>query len=136
MIIKQLTPTLYVADQVTVDDMQTLQEQGFSTLINNRPDGEDERQPSAQELKTAAQRAGFNYFYQPVVGSDIGPDDVARFSDIIDRAQGKVLAHCRTGTRCTMLWVLSQSGKQSPDDILETASQAGYKLEWLRDQLI
>ena len=46
-----------------------------------------------------------------------------------------VLAYCRSGTRCTVLWALGQAGSQDEEDILTTASAAGYSLESLRERL-
>ena len=39
-----------------------------------------------------------------------------------------VFAFCRTGTRCSTLWALSQANNMSVDDILGAAAEAGYNL--------
>ena len=132
---KQLTSELYVTSQITLEDVQTAAEQGFTSIINNRPDGEEADQLTASEVEAVAQQMGIRYIHQPVVGGNISADDVATFSRLINDQPGKVLAHCRTGTRCTMLWALSQAGKQSADSLLATAKKAGYDLEQLRDRL-
>lgn len=131
----QLTKALHVTSQITLEDVQKAAEQGFTTIINNRPDGEESGQLTASEVEAVARKLGINYIHQPVVGGNITSDDVATFSQLIDDQAGKVLAHCRTGTRCTMLWALSQAGKQSADSLLATAKKAGYDLEQLRDRL-
>ncbi|MBQ0798032.1 MAG: TIGR01244 family phosphatase [Porticoccaceae bacterium] len=131
----QLTKALHVTSQITLEDVQTAAEQGFTTIINNRPDGEEADQLTASEMEAVAQQMGIRYIHQPVVGGNISADDVATFSRLIGEQPGKVLAHCRTGTRCTMLWALSQAGKQSADSLLATAKKAGYDLEQLRDRL-
>lgn len=131
----QLTKALHVTSQITLQDVQKAAEQGFTTIINNRPDGEESGQLTASEVEAVARKLGINYIHQPVVGGNITSDDVATFSQLIDDQAGKVLAHCRTGTRCTMLWALSQAGKQSADSLLATAKKAGYDLEQLRDRL-
>ena len=86
-------------------------------------------------VATTARAAGLTYIHQPVVGTNITPADVAAFGQLLDAKPGKILAHCRTGTRCTMLWLLSQSGKQPADQLLATARRAGYDLEALRPRL-
>ena len=131
----QLTKALHVTSQITLEDVQKAAEQGFTTIINNRPDGEEAGQLTASEVEAVARKLGINYIHQPVVGGNITPDDVATFSQLIGDQPGKVLAHCRTGTRCTMLWALSQAGKQPADELLATAKKAGYDLEQLRDRL-
>jgi uncharacterized protein (TIGR01244 family) len=69
------------------------------------------------------------------VGANITPADVETFGRLIEATPGKILAHCRTGTRCTMLWLLSQAGKQPADTLLARAREAGYDLEVLRPRL-
>lgn len=131
----QLTENLYVACQITPAEVNEAAEQGFNAIINNRPDHEEAGQPAASEVKAAAQKLGIQYIHQPVVGSNITPEDIATFSQLIDETPGKILAHCRTGTRCTMLWLLSQAGKRPVDELLKTAKNAGYDLEMMRERL-
>lgn len=135
MISKQLTAKLHVAGQITADDVKQAAAEGFTAIINNRPDGEDSGQPPAAEVEAAARAAGLTYVHQPVVGTNITDADVGTFARLIAETPGKILAHCRTGTRCTMLWVLSQAGQQSADALLATARRAGYDLEPLRSRL-
>ncbi len=135
MIGKPLTPALSVAGQITADDIAQIAADGYTVILNNRPDGEEPGQPTADEVATTARAAGLTYIHQPVVGTNITPADVAAFGQLLDAKPGKILAHCRTGTRCTMLWLLSQSGKQPADQLLATARRAGYDLEALRPRL-
>lgn len=135
MISKELTPRLHVASQITIADVKQAAAEGFAAIINNRPDGEEPGQPPAAEIEAAARAAGLAYIHHPVVGTRITDADVATFGRLIETTPGKLLAHCRTGTRCTMLWVLSQAGKQTPDALLATARRAGYDLEPLRPRI-
>ena len=135
MIGKALTPKLAVASQITPADVTRIAAEGYTAIINNRPDGEEPGQPPAAEVEAAARAAGLAYLHQPVVGSNLSATDVDTFGRLIEETPGKILAHCRTGTRCTMLWVLSQSGRQPADALLATARQAGYDLEMLRPRL-
>lgn len=136
MISKQLTAKLHVAGQITADDVKQAAAEGFTAIINNRPDGEDSGQPPAAEIAAAAKAVGLAYVHQPVVGSNISDADVGTFARLVAETPGKILAHCRTGTRCTMLWVLSEAGTQSADALLATARTAGYDLEPLRARLV
>ncbi|MFZ5653882.1 MAG: TIGR01244 family sulfur transferase [Pseudomonadota bacterium] len=135
MIGKSLTPRLAVASQITPADVAEIAAAGYTAIINNRPDGEEPGQPTAAEVEAAARAAGLSYIHQPVVGANITPADVETFARLIEETPGKILAHCRTGTRCTMLWLLSQAGKQSADALLARAREAGYDLEALRPRL-
>ena len=50
-------------------------------------------------------------------------------ADAIGKAQGKVLAYCRTGTRSTFLWALAAASKgEDPAAIAGAAAAAGYDL--------
>lgn len=135
MIGKPLTPKLAVASQITPAEVARIAAEGYTAIINNRPDGEEPGQPRAAEVEAAARAAGLAYIHQPVVGTNITAADVETFGRLLDETPGRILAHCRTGTRCTMLWLLSQSGKQPADALLATARQAGYDLEALRPRL-
>ena len=45
MEIKRISPFLSVSPQIYAADIQRLAEQGFKTIINNRPDNESDDQP-------------------------------------------------------------------------------------------
>lgn len=134
---KQLTPQLYVAGQITKDDIPAIAAQGFKVILNNRPDGEG--QPLAAEIEATAKAHGLQYIYQPVVGTAITDENAEEFgatiAACINNNSGPIFAHCRTGTRCTILWMLSQAKNQSADDLLATAAKAGYSLEQVRERL-
>ena len=57
------------------------------------------------------------------------------FDAIVSLAETPVLAFCRTGTRSTTLWALTQASEQDNASILATAEQAGYDLSALADRL-
>ena len=65
----------------------------------------------------------------------ISGTDIDGFDAIVSLAETPILAFCRTGTRCTTLWALSQASELDNRTILETAAQAGYDLSGLVDRL-
>lgn len=107
----------------------------FRTIINNRRDSEEPGQPSSAEFEAEARRLGLDYVHIPVVPGQATDEQVAEFGKSISRRKGLVLAFCRTGTRAATLWALSQAGKRSTDEILETTAAAGYDLSALRPRL-
>lgn len=109
MNLTDITPDLSVCGQISPDDMAQIAEQGFATIICNRPDGEQPLQPSVDEIAKSAQAAGITVHYLPIVPGGINAEAVAAFSRLLDEADGKVLAYCRTGNRCTMLWQAAQT---------------------------
>ena len=115
---------------------ERLQQLGIERMVlNNRPDGEAADQPSSEEMAIAAEAAGLAYAHQPVVGNNISDIDIDGFDAIVSLADAPVLAFCRTGTRCTTLWALTQADEQDNASILTTAEQAGYDLSQLAGRL-
>ena len=60
-----------------------------------------------------------DFIHQPVIGGQISQNDIDQFSDYYDAAEKPIFAYCRTGTRSSMLWALSESGKRPVDEILQ-----------------
>jgi len=135
MDVKQVTPFLSVSPQISEADLSVLKSLGFRTIINNRPDGEEDRQPSAQSLEQAARAQGLDYIHQPIVPGQISEDDISAFAKALGSVQGPVLAFCRTGTRAISLWALSEAWHLDPQSLLHTAKGAGYDLSGLADRL-
>lgn len=99
MQITKISDTFFVSPQIQYGDVEKLAAQGFTTIINNRPDGEEASQPLSKALEKAARVADVNYHYIPVRPGRATADDKARFKNILDEAQGPVLAFCRSGMR-------------------------------------
>jgi len=135
MKLSKITPFLSVSDQLTEQDLGIAAAQGFKSIINNRPDGEAEDQPRSQDLAAAAERLGLAYRHIPVVSGKVTDEDAAAFGQALGKVRGPVLAFCRTGTRSTTLWALSEAAHHDSDAILKVTAEAGYNLEGLRPRL-
>jgi uncharacterized protein (TIGR01244 family) len=57
-------------------------------------------------MQSAAVAAGLTYHYLPVVSGAITPEQVAQMAELVEAAEGPVLAFCRSGARSTQLWSL------------------------------
>lgn len=106
----QLTPDLWICGQLHAADFAQLAECGFRTAINMRPDHEVPDQPTSDALAAAAAKAGLQYEFLPVVASQIRQQDVERFAEFMDSLPKPVLAFCRTGNRCSIMWSLVKAG--------------------------
>ncbi len=135
MELNQLTPKLFVSPQIAKSDVAEIAAQGFTNIINNRPDGEGEDQPASLHLLTTCSSQGIHYRYIPVAGDAITEKDILEFREALDGAQGRTLAFCRTGTRSTKLWALSHTDIHEPDDLIAIAAQAGYDIKGLKPAL-
>jgi sulfide:quinone oxidoreductase len=135
MAFKQLTPSLSVSPQLDAADVEAAARQGFRAIIDNRPDGEEPGQITAAQMEALAAEQGMGFAHVPVIPGKVGDSHVAAMVSALNHLEGPVLAYCRTGTRSTTLWALSQVGSQSADEILKSASAAGYDLSDLRPRL-
>ena len=108
MDIKQHNVDFSSAGQLAPQDMAQLAELGFRSVINNRPDGEADGQPTWQELEVAAKQAGLSYHYLPVVPNQMTPELIQQFADLYRQVDHPTLAFCRTGNRSTQIWEASQ----------------------------
>jgi len=125
--IKKLNEYLSVAGQLLPADVASIAEQGYKTLICNRPDGESRDQPEFESIRQNAEKAGLSVIFMPVLSSGPSEQNISEFSEALDTASSPVLAYCRTGTRCTILWALTQGVKGMPvEEIVSTAANAGY----------
>ena len=103
--INSLTSDFAVAPQMSPDDMAGVAAAGFKSVIINRPDFEDgPNQPTSAAVSQAARAAGLRVEYQPVVSGQMTSDDVTRFAELLQTLPAPVLAYCRSGTRCTVLY--------------------------------
>jgi uncharacterized protein (TIGR01244 family) len=125
---RQLTESLNTAAQLSADDVRALADAGVKTLICNRPDQEEEGQPSATELQALAESLGMQWFYQPVISGQVMDEQGDEFGRLLDQAATPVVAFCRSGARCGMLWALSQRQVQSADTLVAQLQAAGYDM--------
>lgn len=126
---RRVTEDFSVSSQISPADMAMAAEQGFTLVINNRPDGEVPDQPSSAEMEAAARAAGMDYVHIPVRGSPTDEQITANRLAIED-ADGPVLAFCRSGTRSIVTWSIGQalSGVRSRSELSALGRQAGYDL--------
>lgn len=133
MLLRTLNENLSLADQLTAEDLPGIVEQGFKTVICNRPDEEGEAHLSAAQAQAQLSAAGVTFHYLPVNGAAITDQDVADHAALLEKAQGPVLTYCRTGTRCAKLWALAQTG--ATDELITQVAATGLSIEDLRERL-
>jgi len=133
--IRKITDDIYVAPQLAPGDIAKLDEYQFRSIVCNRPDGEELSQPVYADIEREADALGIAIEFQPVNAAVISDADVDRFTELVEELPKPLLAYCRSGTRCSVLWALSQAGERDSDDIISMARQAGYSLDALRDRI-
>ena len=133
---RSLSATMFASPQISPEDISEAAKQGFTLVINNRPDGEAPDEPQGPEIEAAARAAGLGYIAIPIGGSGFSEPQVAAMQEALDASEGKVLAYCRSGTRSTFLWSLAQArAGGDPEEIAAAAQAAGYDVASIRPAL-
>jgi uncharacterized protein (TIGR01244 family) len=104
----ELEPGLSAAGKLDRSDIEALAQAGVRTIVNNRPDGEDPGQLPAAEARQIAEAHGIAYHHIPVTGPSLSRADVDAFAAVLASAPTPIVAHCRSGTRSTLLWALAR----------------------------
>lgn len=128
MDVNKLTEKLSVGPQIAPADVEDLKRQGFRAIIGNRPDGEGADQPGFAEIEAAAKKAGLETRYIPVETGKVSEANAEAFGEAMRELPKPVFAFCRSGTRSTTLWALSQADKRPLPEILGAAKAAGYDM--------
>lgn len=111
MDIRQLNEDISVTGQITADDVAAISAAGFKSVICNRPDAESAGQPEADGIATAVKAAGLDYRFIPVVSGAITQENVTDMAAALQAMPRPVLAYCRSGGRCTNLFMLVQQNR-------------------------
>lgn len=131
MDLKRINDHVSVSGQIGPEDVATLKSLGFTAIVNNRPDGESPDQPAGAEIEAAARAAGLAYHAIPLGREGVSPDLVDKTKAVIEGSDGPVFCFCRSGTRSTTLWALSQAGAMDASEIISQAAEAGYDMSHL-----
>ena len=130
---RKLTDNIYASPQITLEDVAEAAAMGVKLIINNRPEGESDDQIPGADIETAARAAGIDYVAIPVTHAGFSEPQVVAMAKALDDAQGPILAYCRSGTRSTLLWALSEASQGGdPDALTNMAAKAGYDVSPVR----
>jgi sulfide:quinone oxidoreductase len=109
MMTQAITQSFSICGQIRPEDLASIAQAGFKSVICNRPDGEAADQPSFAQIGEAARAAGLQVRHLPVVPGQITEAHAREMASLRAQLPAPVLAFCRTGARSTSLWQLSQS---------------------------
>lgn len=104
-----LNPQVSVSGQMTLNKFKTLLEQGFKSVIVNRPDQESGNSTSVSELRNLAEKSQVSLIYQPVTAGQITQSDAQEFAKYYNSLPKPILLVCKTGTRSTVLFNQAKS---------------------------
>lgn len=99
----KLTSGLSTSPQIHPEEIREIAVAGFRSIICNRPDAEEQGQPTAEEIGAAARAAGLGFAHVPAVSGSITDQDGRAMKRALDELPGPVLAYCRSGARSKKL---------------------------------
>ena len=132
----RISDNFFAAPQIDENDVAEAAAEGFTLIVNNRPDGEGLGQPTSASIEAAARDAGLAYLYAPVGPAGISADLVDRLRDALEAPGAKVVGFCKSGMRSAAFHAFAEAFAGRPvDDILEDARAAGFTLDAQRAAL-
>jgi uncharacterized protein (TIGR01244 family) len=125
----QLTTGVSAAGALNRGGIEALAAQGVRTIVNNRPDSEDPGQLPAAEARAIAAAHGIAYHHIPVTAASLSRADVDAFAALLATAPQPIVAHCRSGTRSTLLWALARLREgEDPMALIGIAARYGIDI--------
>ena len=109
MLSKTLTPHVSVAGQMSSEKFSELMQQGFKSVIVNRPDDEDGNLVKVSDLRDIAETQHVSVIYQPVTSGKISQTDIVEFAKYYNDLPKPILMVCRSGTRSSALFNQAKS---------------------------
>lgn len=135
MEIRALTPTYAVSPQIEPSDLHAIKAAGYTTVIDNRPDGEIAEDLHAAAMKAAAEALGLTFVNNPITPGQYPAELIATQAAAMEASKGPVFAYCASGNRCSIVWAMVNAGKLPVDELIATPARLGYNLTQWRPML-
>ena len=135
MDIRALTQDYAVSPQIDLADLAVIKAAGFTTVIDNRPDGEIPGPLHAAAMKQAAEALGLTFVINPVLPGNFSDTVLQTQRAAVQAATGPVLAYCASGNRCSCVWALMLAGTRPTEELIAIPARFGYNLEPLRGRI-
>ena len=114
---KRIYENFYAANQIQAKDIAQLKQEKFECVLCNRPDNEEQDQPSVEMIKSQCLANGIEFLHLPITPGDFNLEAIMETEKVLKTAK-KTLAYCRTGTRSTMLWAFAKTKDLEVDEVL------------------
>lgn len=128
MDIRALTPSYAVSPQIDPTDLPAIKAAGFTTVIDNRPDGEVPGSLQSQRMRLAAEALGLVFVANPVTPGQFTEVLIETQARAVAASTGPVFAYCGSGNRSSCVWALMNADNLPLDDLLGTPAKFGYNL--------
>ena len=131
--------SVYISPQLSLRDVGYMRQYGIHSIVDMRPDGEVQDEPTHLEMEQFAKAVGIDFSYIPVPHESIPPATVNELSDVLLTSQKPVLLYCRTGRRAVRTFAMSEASRHDgpdADTILTMVKHAGFTAEDLRPEIV
>ena len=134
--ITHITPNFAIGPQPTSKDFAAIRSAGFSSILNARPDNEAGSYLLSTEARELANLEGLTYVHCPSENHALFEIDIInQFERALTDIPPPIFAHCKSGTRTTILWALVAARHRHVDNVIAILRRAGQELEFLEDEL-
>ena len=132
-----ITPEFAVAPALEPADFPALAAQGVKTIICNLPDGEQPDQMASSHAALLALQNDMAFGFIPADKIELLTLSTINATEATIRQQnGPILAYCKSGMRSAIIWGAASARNNDVDCVLSALSQAGFDLDFLRDDFI
>ncbi|WP_295881715.1 TIGR01244 family sulfur transferase [uncultured Bartonella sp.] len=108
MDLTEIDDGVFVCGQITEDFVDELAKAGFKTIICNRPDNEQQNQPTFASIEKVAKAHGLTSYYIPVIPPNMEQKSIASMKEALKTCEYPVLAYCKSGHRAQTLYHLAK----------------------------
>lgn len=122
---------LTVGPQPSQEELKSLPDDGFRSVINFRTAGEDEQPLSPEEEGEVVQGTGLKYLHVPVSMDGMDEKKVDEFREQYQSLPKPVFAHCKSGKRAGAMMMMHTAVEQgiSGEQALEKAKEMGFECD-------
>lgn len=106
---RPLTEKVSVTGQMNTEKFQKLINEGFKSVIVNRPDQEQGNLVTVSQLRNIAEKSHVSVIYQPVISGQITQANITEFAKYYNELPKPILMVCRSGSRSTDLFNQAQA---------------------------
>ena len=99
-----LNENLTVSGQLDSKTFRLLLQQGFKSVIVNRPDQEQGNTISVSQLRSIAEQAHVSVIYQPIETAQVSQTDIIEFAKYYNELPKPILMICKSGQRSSKLF--------------------------------
>ncbi|WP_241686382.1 beta-lactamase hydrolase domain-containing protein [Serratia plymuthica] len=98
MNLRHVNDWLSFSDALTAEAFQQLSHEGYTLVVNHRPDEEGGNYLTHSQEKVLADQQSMDYIYMPFTYDSLSWEQVYTFNRQAKSGK-KVVAHCRSGSR-------------------------------------